>query len=51
MHAYLIHFWRIGEADGALIEMPSLWRLLLWLALNAHSCRTIHILRYVKVAR
>lgn len=48
MYAYLIRFCRSDEIDDVLIEMPSLWRLLLWLALHAHSCRMIHILRYVK---
>lgn len=48
MYAYLIRFCRSEETEDNLIEMPSFLQLLLWLALNAHSCRMIHILRYVK---
>lgn len=48
MYAYLIRFCRVEEADDNLIELPSLWRLLLWLVLHAYSCRMIHILRFVK---
>lgn len=48
MYTYLISFCRSEETDDNLIEMPSLWRLLLWLLLHAHSCRMIHILRFVK---
>lgn len=48
MYAYLIRFSRAGEYDDNLIEGLSLWRLLLWLVRNAHNCRMIHILRFVK---
>lgn len=48
MYAYLIRFSRAEEYCDNLIELPSLWRLLLWLVRNAHSCRMIHILRFVK---
>lgn len=48
MYAYLIRFSRADEYGDNLIELPSLWRLLLWLVLHAHTCRMIHILRFVK---
>lgn len=48
MYAYLIRYSKSECVDDILIEMPSLWRLLLWLVLHANSCRMIHILRYVK---
>lgn len=48
MYAYLIRYIKAESIDDCLIEMPSLWRLLLWLILHAHCCRTIHIQRYVK---
>ncbi len=48
MYAYLVRFCRSEESDDNLIELPSIWRLLLWLVLNAHSCRMIHILRFVR---
>lgn len=48
MNAYLVRFCRVEEADDCLIELPSLWRLLLWLVFHAHGCRMIHILRFVK---
>ena len=48
MYAYLIRFSRADEYGDNLIELSSLWRLLLWLVLHAHTCRMIHILRFVK---
>lgn len=48
MYAYVIRYSKSECADDDLIEMPSFWRLLLWLVLHAHSCRLIHILRFVK---
>lgn len=48
MYAYLIRFSRAEEYDDNLIELPSLLQLLLWLVLHTHSCRMIHILRFVK---
>lgn len=46
MYTYLICFCRSGESSFDLIELPSLWRLLLWLALHCYNCRRIHILRF-----
>ena len=51
MYAYLVRFCRVEEADDFLIELPSLWRLLLWLVTHAHQCRAIHILKYYKPGR
>ena len=48
MYAYIIRFSRAEEYDDNLIELPSLWRLLLWLVFHAYSCRMIHILRFVR---
>lgn len=48
MYAYLVRFFRVDESDDSLIELPSLWRLLLWLITHAHQCRSIHILKYYK---
>lgn len=48
MYTYLIRFYRSEDFDDNLIELPSLWRLLLWLVTHAHQCRAIHILKYYK---
>lgn len=46
--SYLIRYSKIADPEDTLIELPSLWRLLLWLITHAHQCRAIHILKYYK---
>lgn len=48
MNSYMVQYQVSEYVDARLIELPSLWRLLLWLVLHAHSCRMIHILRFAK---
>ena len=44
--SYLIRYSKIADPEDTLIELPSIWRLLLWLAWNAHKCRAIRILMF-----
>ncbi|MGM9660759.1 MAG: hypothetical protein ACI3WQ_09180 [Faecousia sp.] len=48
MNSYMVRYQISEYVDDHLIELPSLWRLLLWLIFHAHNCRVIHILRFVK---
>ena len=48
MNSYMVRYQTSEYVDDHLIELPSLWRLLLWLVLHAHQCRAIHIVKYYK---
>ena len=44
MYSYLITY-HTGFNQEYLVEMPSLWKLLLWVLRNAPKCRSIFIQR------
>ncbi len=42
MYSYLIHY-RTGYNQEHLVEMPSLWKLLLWVLRNAANCHSFYV--------
>lgn len=42
MYTYLITY-RTGYYQEYLVEMPSLWKLLLWVFRNAANCHSFHV--------